>query len=610
MIMYDPPLRRKSHRRMDRRLPLTIILGGNAMVVLSKYCRDISRRIHHVRTLGIVLLILLQFNCSCLSLPTVWASFTTSTTITYVSQPHRSRNIDRVSSPNKYPSHFGYKLSSSSSLLKLDDIYYRIDTMENDGSYNNNNNNRNKNKKSRQPKGSNMDVVSIPQEELEEDVIAVSSIHQKIFQKIRQRLFRMKQGRGTEEIIMREAEALGGLPRNDRYSSRDWFHNTISLPQSVVLYNIRSPVIAVTSWATFLSIVHHHLLHTSTTTTFLTASQFYISSVPHSLMMSALGLLLVFRTNAAYQRFAEGRVIWERIVNIARDLSRMTMLYEPYIGIDKRRRIQRLVVAFPYLLRHRIRPNLVMRRIDDDSYQRDPENTILLYQDTGMKDNDPEAASLAQAEEVIGISRRKIRPLYFVDKRTLPWRLLSDNDALEKCARAQNRPLWVCDRLAAEIGTVLDTPMYFTSRERLQLLKHVDALSKCIGSAERIHQTSVPLKYARHTLRALTLWLFSLPFCVLQDLQLVTGPMLFLVSWLLFGVYEIGYAIEDPFQGTLRLSILCETIRRDVLGDETIRKSAFDLDSSVHHSDDDKEDADNDTYDSTNGTQDATGAYQ
>jgi hypothetical protein len=158
--------------------------------------------------------------------------------------------------------------------------------------------------------------------------------------------------------------------------------------------------------------------------------------------MSALGLLLVFRTNSAYQRFAEGRKIWELIINNARDLYRMCMLYENEIGIDKRRRIQRLLAAFPYLLRHRIRPNLVMRRLDDEEYERDPENTILLYQDNGPRDTDPEAAIVAKNEEELGQSRRKTRPLYWVDKRTLPWRLLP-GDALEYCAKAQNRPLWV-----------------------------------------------------------------------------------------------------------------------------------------------------------------------
>lgn len=121
---------------------------------------------------------------------------------------------------------------------------------------------------------------------------------------------------------------------------------------------------------------------------------------------------------------------------------RMIMLYESEIGTEKRRRLQRLLAAFPYLLRHRIRPNLVMRRLDDDQYERDPENSILLYQDSGPQDNDSEAANVAREEEERGTSRRRRRPLYWVDKRTLPWRLLPPN-ALERCASAQNRPLWV-----------------------------------------------------------------------------------------------------------------------------------------------------------------------
>jgi hypothetical protein len=103
-------------------------------------------------------------------------------------------------------------------------------------------------------------------------------------------------------------------------------------------------------------------------------------------------------------------------------------------------------------------------------------------------------------------------------------------------------------------------------------------MSASIGACERIHQTVVPLNYARHALRSLTIWLLSLPFALVKDLGLMTGPILFVISWMLFGVYEIGYSIEDPFQGTLRLSILCDAIRRDVLGDDIIRNTAFVLD--------------------------------
>ena len=340
----------------------------------------------------------------------------------------------------------------------------------------------------------------------------------------------------------------------------------------------------MTAWATFLSYLHRHLLKANP----VAAEYMCLPQTPHSLMVSALSLLLVFKTNSAYQRFAEGRKIWETIINSARDLYRLTNLYENEIGRSKRRRMQRLLASFPYLLRHRIRPNLVMYRLDDEVNVRDPENSIVLYEDKAANDLDPEAAEIATQEENEGKSRRRTRPLYWVDKRTLPWRLLP-TDALGPCARAQNRPLWVCDRMAQELRNVPDGPN-FAARERLALIAKVEKLSGSIGACERIHQTAVPLNYARHSLRALTLWLFTLPLCLVNSLKLVTGPVLFLVSWLLFGVYEIGYSIEDPFQGTLRLSVLCDGIRRDVLADDLTRSTAFKTEEKPKEKPDKEED--------------------
>lgn len=336
----------------------------------------------------------------------------------------------------------------------------------------------------------------------------------------------------------------------------------------------------MTFWAGFLSFLHRRLLVTNPGA----AELMSLPLAPHSLMVSALSLLLVFKTNSAYQRFAEGRKIWETIINNARDLYRMMNLYEREMGRSKRRRLQRLLAAFPYLLRHRIRPNLVMYRLDDVENVRNPEYSIVLYQDKAGNDLDPEAAAVATQEENEGKSRRKPRSLYWVDKRTLPWRLLPPN-ALEPCARAQNRPLWVCDRMAYELRNIPDGPN-FTARERLALISKVEKLSGSIGACERIHQTVVPLNYARHSLRALTLFLFTLPFCLVQPLKLSTAPALFLISWLMFGIYEIGYSIEDPFQGTLRLSVLCDAIRRDVLADEVIRNTAFETSEDEDHQQD------------------------
>ena len=58
---------------------------------------------------------------------------------------------------------------------------------------------------------------------------------------------------------------------------------------------------------------------------------------------------------------------------------------------------------------------------------------------------------------------------------------------------------------------VEDKLPYFTNRERCVMLKTIDDLAKSIGSCERLVQTPVPLSYARHTSRFLSLWCLTLP---------------------------------------------------------------------------------------------------
>ena len=61
----------------------------------------------------------------------------------------------------------------------------------------------------------------------------------------------------------------------------------------------------------------------------------------------------------------------------------------------------------------------------------------------------------------------------------------------------------------------------------------VDKLSRCMGQCERIHQTVVPLNYARHSLRSLTMWLLTVPLALVKDFGFVTGPVLaFMVGFL------------------------------------------------------------------------------
>ena len=354
---------------------------------------------------------------------------------------------------------------------------------------------------------------------------------------------------------------------NNRHAAKDWLHNVASIPKSTVLKDIRNPLLTIFTWSTFISIIHKFLFSHDRFQHL--ALKMCIGTQMHSLMISSLGLLLVFRTNSAYQRFVEGRKIWEQILGIARNIDRMVSLYVNEIGEAKAHRMKHYLASFPYLLRHHIRPRCLgcdsdtpqeyRMRMEEFPYD------IVETRHEGDKTN----GGIINSDDNPDFSFER-RPQYcWVDKRSLPWSLLDDH-ALSRCANAINRPLWSCNSIADEVISIPYGPN-FTSRERLSLLSSVDKLSNAIGQCERIHQTAVPLNYARHSLRSLSLWLFTLPFALVKDLGLLTGPICGITAWLMFGVYQIGHSIEDPFQKTLRLSILCNAIRRDVLGENQYR---------------------------------------
>jgi len=89
-------------------------------------------------------------------------------------------------------------------------------------------------------------------------------------------------------------------------------------------------------------------------------------------------------------------------------------------------------------------------------------------------------------------------------------------------------------------------------------------LPQAIGACERLVQTPVPLNYARHTSRFLSIWCLTLPFALVGDLGFSVVPVLAFVAWGLFGIQEIGLMIEEPFRRSLRLDIITRTIYADV----------------------------------------------
>jgi len=284
---------------------------------------------------------------------------------------------------------------------------------------------------------------------------------------------------------------------SERAQSRSWRKHLFSVRGSVVKEIL--PRVAITATAAIIVVVLHHYFRSM-----------QIPDKPHALVGAALSLLLVFRTNASYDRFWEGRKLWGGIVNTSRNLGRGSILY---LKADSAL-VRQLVMwgtTFPYALTR------LLRR---------------------------EAPSLGPATDE-----------------------LPALDVAEVCA-AQHPPLAVTVRMSRLIAEAEEKGLIdrFT---RLHLESLVQLLVDNMGACERILNTPLPLAYAVHLRRALIIFCLSLPFALIEGFGVWTIPVSMLVSYIFFGIEEIGVEIEDPF-GTdpndLPLEQFCANIERNLRG--------------------------------------------
>lgn len=224
-----------------------------------------------------------------------------------------------------------------------------------------------------------------------------------------------------------------------------------------------------------------------------------------------LGLLLVFRTNTAYERFWEGRKIWGGMVNDTRNLARQIWVDISEIkpeDRDAKIAAMRLVIAFAVATKLHLRAEPVNHELEDLMSSSD-------YSKLKTANHPPLAISL-----LIG-------------------------DYLQQQLNCRNLDLYQLPTLQTLLNKLVDN----------------------LGGSERILRTPIPLAYAIHLNQLVLLYCLLLPFQLVAQLGWWTGIMVALVSFTLFGIEEIGIEIENPFgydANDLPLDAICATIRRNI----------------------------------------------
>ncbi len=279
-----------------------------------------------------------------------------------------------------------------------------------------------------------------------------------------------------------------------QYDPHRWFDHFFDLRGSLVR-EISGRVSLCAVWTVMVVTVHFH---------------WYPLAIPpllHTLVGTALGLLLVFRTNASYDRFWEGRKLWGGIVNETRNLIRAASVQ---FGADREGlfELTRWTAVFPYAV------------------------VSVLRGEGGIGP----LASQLKAQELTTVSSAQHVALAVASQMTA---------TLDRARRA---------------GQFSDI-IYATLDQNIQQL--VDYLGAC----ERIRKTPLPFAYVVHLRRALVMYCFTLPFALVSSYGWYTILDVLLVTYVFFGIEEIGVEIEGPFgtdDNDLRLEDICETIHRNV----------------------------------------------
>ena len=223
-----------------------------------------------------------------------------------------------------------------------------------------------------------------------------------------------------------------------------------------------------------------------------------------------LGLLLVFRTNTAYDRFWEGRKLWGGLVNTVRNLARQIWIAVRVETPDDRlEKIATLKMIVAFCI----------------------------------------ATKLHLREEPIDELKSFFSASRFTTLKTM------NHPALEVA-------FWIGDYLQRQ-----HEEQKIDSYQLVAIQQLLNTLVDCLGGCERILRTPIPLAYAIHLKQLLLLYCLSLPFQMVQSLGWWTGAIVALISFTLFGIEEIGIEIENPFghdPNDLPLDTICATMLRNI----------------------------------------------
>lgn len=207
----------------------------------------------------------------------------------------------------------------------------------------------------------------------------------------------------------------------------------------------------------------------------------------HSLIGFVISLLLVFRTNTAYDRWWEGRKQWGALVNNTRNLSIKLGNIVPEDQPERRQLFRVLITNYVFAMKEHLR------------------NGVLPFELENHPDFD-----------------------------------------IDKTMERDHVPNAIAQQLYAQI-LLLKKDGLISEEQQIVLDNEFRALTDIIGACERIKKTPIPYSYSAFIKKFIFLYVMSLPFGVVRDFGYSTIFVVVFIFYILASLELIAEEIEDPF---------------------------------------------------------------
>lgn len=230
-------------------------------------------------------------------------------------------------------------------------------------------------------------------------------------------------------------------------------------------------------------------------------------TVMHSLLGFAISMLLVFRTNTAYDRWWEGRKLWGSLVNNSRNLALKLNSILPQDDQRNRSFFKKIIPLFAFELKNHLLNEKTRLALDQQPHPEIP----------GFD------TSKHILNQVVAILLNKLQ--------------------------------------------LLQRDQVLSPYDRLLLNNELQSFMDICGACERIKNTPIPYSYSAFIKKFIFLYIITLPLGFALSLGYITIPATIFISYVLASLELIAEEIEDPFgndDNDLPMDKIAENINKNI----------------------------------------------